>query len=99
MSNVFDDAPDGVKAAAGEDGPAALIVYCRSWCGDCRRAKHWLDEHGIAYIEVDVDEDLDARERAAGFNEGRLHTPTFERGDDVCVDFRVERLKQLLDMM
>ena len=99
MSNVFDDAPDDVKAAAGTDASAALIVYCRSWCPDCRRAKAWLEQNGIPYIEIDVDDDHDARERAAGFNEGRLHTPTFEKGDDVCVDFRVERLKELLDMM
>ncbi|HET6352603.1 MAG TPA: glutaredoxin family protein [Coriobacteriia bacterium] len=99
MSNVFDDAPDEVKAAQGSDSPAALIVYCRSWCPDCRRAKAWLDQNGIAYTEVDVESDPDARDRAAGFNEGRLHTPTFEIGDDICVDFRIERLKELLDMM
>lgn len=73
-------------------------MYCRSWCPDCARARVWLDEHGIAYEEIDVDDDLYAREKAANHNEGRLHTPTFEIGPDVCVDFRPERLSELLGL-
>lgn len=65
-----------------------LVMYCRSWCGDCARARRWLDERGIDYVEVDVEADPGARERAEGFNAGRLHTPTFEFGDEVCIDFR-----------
>lgn len=75
-----------------------LIMYCRSWCPDCMRARAWLDELGIEYVEVDVDHDPEGRERAESFNEGRLHTPTFEIGDGVCVDFRPERLRELLDL-
>lgn len=78
------------------DEPAGLIVYCRSWCPDCARAKRWLEEHDIPFTEIDVDEDRDARAHAEGLNEGRLHTPTFILGDGVCVDFRPERLKELL---
>ena len=75
-----------------------LIIYCRSWCGDCMRAKRWLDSEGISYIEVDVDEDEAARERAEGHNFGRLHTPTFELGEEVCVDFHQEVVKKMLGM-
>jgi len=32
-----------------------LIVYSAPWCGDCRRAKRFLDKHGIAYEEVDIE--------------------------------------------
>ena len=74
-----------------------LIVYCRSWCGDCRRAKAWLQENGIDYVEIDVDDDAAARQRAAGHNDGRLHTPTFELGDEVCIDFRPQRVLDMLD--
>ncbi len=75
-----------------------LTMYCRTWCGDCARARRWLDDHGIDYVEVDVEADDDARDRAAGLNDGRLHTPTFTLGDGVCVDFRPERLKDLLGL-
>jgi mycoredoxin len=65
-----------------------LVMYCRSWCGDCARARVWLDERGIDYVEIDVEADPAARERAAELNDGRLHTPTFECGDRACVDFK-----------
>jgi len=73
-----------------------LVMYCRTWCGDCRRARAWLNERGIPYVEVDVESDAQARERAAGHNDGRLHTPTFELGTESCVDFRPERLCEML---
>jgi thioredoxin reductase (NADPH) len=85
-----------VDTHAGEN--RGLVVYCRSWCPDCRRAKSWLESHNIPYVEIDVDDDPVARERASSLNEGRLHTPTFEHGDDFCVDFHPDRVKELLDM-
>lgn len=76
-----------------------LVMYCRSWCPDCRRARAWLDERGVPYAEIDVDDDDGARELAASLNEGLLHTPTFVLGEGVCVDFRPDRLAEMLDMM
>lgn len=37
-----------------------VVVYTGAWCRDCRAAKQFLDEHGIAYSEIDVDADPDA---------------------------------------
>lgn len=31
-------------------------MYSTTWCGHCRRLKRQLDEAGIAYVEVDIDE-------------------------------------------
>jgi mycoredoxin len=36
-------------------------VYTAGWCRDCRAAK-FLDEHGIAYTEINVDDDPAASE-------------------------------------
>lgn len=83
--------------SASGDTPT-LVMYCRTWCGDCARARRWLDAHQIPYVEVDVDDDEGARAHAAGLNDGRLHTPTFTLGEDVCVDFRPERLIDLLGL-
>ena len=30
-------------------------VYTTAWCRDCRAAKKFLDAHGVAYTEIDVD--------------------------------------------
>jgi glutaredoxin len=32
-------------------------VYTAAWCRDCRAAKQFLEAHGIAYTEVNVDAD------------------------------------------
>ena len=32
-------------------------LYSVSWCPDCRRARQFLDEHGIQYTEIDIDAD------------------------------------------
>jgi mycoredoxin len=32
-----------------------VIVYSAVWCRDCREAKRFLDEHQIAYIEIDIE--------------------------------------------
>lgn len=48
----------------GSDGPSpfpfiiktmGLIVYSAAWCRDCREAKRFLEKHGIAYTEVDIE--------------------------------------------
>lgn len=84
-------------AKAAQDS-AGVIMYCRSWCGDCARARRWLESHDIPYVEIDVEKDADARQRAEAHNFGRLHTPTFEIGEGVCVDFRPDTLKELLGL-
>jgi len=32
-------------------------VYTAAWCRDCRSTKQFLEEHGVAYTEVNVDAD------------------------------------------
>ena len=32
-------------------------MYATSWCPDSRRAKKFLDEHGIQYTVIDIDAD------------------------------------------
>lgn len=31
------------------------MVYSASWCRDCREAKRFLDDHKIAYTEIDIE--------------------------------------------
>jgi glutaredoxin len=32
-----------------------LTLYSAYWCRDCREAKRFLDEHQIAYTEIDIE--------------------------------------------
>jgi glutaredoxin 3 len=38
-------------------------MYATGWCGYCVRAKALLDRRGIAYEEIDLDDDPDFRRR------------------------------------
>ena len=57
---------------------ADVLMYSTSWCGDCRRAKQFLNERGVAYREINVDEDPDAEEVILKVNNGLRKVPTFE---------------------
>lgn len=35
-------------------------VYTAAWCRDCRAAKQFLESHGIAYTEINVDTNPEA---------------------------------------
>jgi glutaredoxin len=58
-----------------------ITIYGTTWCADCRRAKQFLKERGVAFSEVDVDEDPDAEELIMKVNDGRRKVPTIKVGD------------------
>jgi len=35
-------------------------MYAVSWCGDCRKARDFLDDHNVEYTEINIDRDPDA---------------------------------------
>lgn len=57
-------------------GGGGVRVYGSSWCPDCRRAKRLLDEAGIPYDEVIVDEDAQAEAMILERSGGRRVVPT-----------------------
>ena len=38
-----------------------LVMYSAEWCGVCKRAKRFLAEAGISYVERDIDKSKSAR--------------------------------------
>jgi mycoredoxin len=55
-----------------------IRMYTTTWCGDCRRAKRFLGEQGLAYEEIDIEQHEGAAERVMSLNEGKRKVPTFE---------------------
>ena len=41
---------------------SSIQLYTTAWCGHCVRAKALLDQRGLAYDEIRVDEDPQFRE-------------------------------------
>jgi glutaredoxin len=57
-----------------------ITVYGADWCEDTRRALRQLRRLGIAHQYLNIDEDLDALERAKALNHGRRRTPVIDLG-------------------
>jgi glutaredoxin len=57
-----------------------IIVYGADWCEDTRRSLRHLRRLGVAHEYVNIDEDLDALERAKALNGGRRRTPVIDLG-------------------
>jgi mycoredoxin len=53
-----------------------LTMYSTTWCGHCMRLKRMLDREGIAYAEVNIDEDPAAAEFVMRVNHGSRTVPT-----------------------
>lgn len=56
--------------------PREVLVYMTSWCGTCRMAMRWLAEAGIAYREIDIEQDAEAAQRVMSLNRGNRSVPT-----------------------
>ncbi len=55
-----------------------IRMYCTTWCPDCWHAKRFLDERGIAYETINVDEQPEAAALIIEKNNGKRKVPTFE---------------------
>ena len=57
---------------------ANIRMYVSPWCGDCSNAKRFLDERGLAYETVNIDEQPAAADLIVEKNQGKRKVPTFE---------------------
>jgi mycoredoxin len=55
-----------------------VTMYTTEWCSDCRRAKWFLKERGIAYREVNIEDDPAAALLVMQANNGKRKVPTLE---------------------
>lgn len=53
-----------------------IIMYSTTWCSDCYRAKHFFNEYGIAYQNIDIDRTPEAVETVMQLNGGFRSVPT-----------------------
>lgn len=56
-------------------------MYSTTWCGYCRRLKTQLEEAGITYTVVDIEQDPAAAEFVGSVNGGNHVVPTVKFAD------------------
>ena len=58
-----------------------ITMYTTTFCPDCRRAKLFLKERGVAFREINIEDDESAEEIVLQANRGKRKVPTFAVGD------------------
>lgn len=53
-------------------------VYTASWSSDCDQAKRFLDQEGIFYEEIDIEESAEGARLVERVNSGKRLVPTFD---------------------
>ena len=81
------------------DSPA-ITIYSTTWCPDCRRAKNFLKDRGVAFREINIEHDPDAEDLVLRVNHGRRKVPTIQTGDRffACSPFNPQKLASELNI-
>ncbi|MCP9957402.1 MULTISPECIES: mycoredoxin [Streptomyces] len=53
-----------------------VTMYSTTWCGYCRRLKSQLDREGIAYTEINIEQDPESAAFVEKANGGNQTVPT-----------------------
>ena len=56
--------------------PGTVTMYSTTWCGYCRRLKGQMDRAGIAYTEINIEEDAASATFVEKANGGNQTVPT-----------------------
>ena len=100
LAEVEPQAAAAARAAAppppAPEPAADVVMYCTPWCPDCRRARAYFKERGIAHVEVDISRDRAAAERVRGWANGNETTPTFNVKGTIIINFDQAKLNKAL---
>jgi glutaredoxin len=87
------------KPHSSEPEPAGdIVIYCTAWCPDCRRARTWLKQHNLQYVEVDITRNREAAAKVRGWANGNETTPTFDIKGTIIVSFDPAKLSKVLGL-
>jgi glutaredoxin len=73
-----------------------ITMYSTSWCGVCKRARAYMQQHQISFTELDVEHDAAASARQHALNPGG-GVPTIAIDDQVLIGFSPESLESRID--
>ncbi|GAA5009650.1 hypothetical protein GCM10025734_52950 [Kitasatospora paranensis] len=71
---MLDRTPPVSKEYAAMSG--TVTMYSTTWCGYCNRLKSQLDREGIAYSEINIEEDAASADYVESVNNGNQTVPT-----------------------
>jgi mycoredoxin len=77
-----------------------VTMYTTEWCSDCRRAKSFMKERGVAFREVNIEDDPEAAALVMKMNNGKRKVPTLEVAGRyfACSPFNAQQLADELNV-
>ena len=90
------------RPAGASNQPAAplphggIVLYCTSWCPECRRARTWLKTHNLPYTEIDIDTNPAGAMQVKQWANGTRTTPLFDIDGTIIIRFDEPKLTALL---
>ncbi len=90
--------PAPPPVAAGLAKPKSVVLYCRPGCIDCRLARRFLDQNGVAYTEVNIRATPAAEARVRQWTGGPLISPVFDIDGTIIIDFNRGELIKVLGL-
>ena len=73
-----------------------ITMYSTTWCGYCRRLKRQFEEAGIAYREIDLDQEGQYGERIVQKTGGYRVVPTVEVKGELLVNPSIREVQDAL---
>ena len=70
-------------------------IYTTPTCTWCMKAKEFFKEHNVKFEEINVREDMKAREQMIK-KSGQMGVPVIEIGDTIIVGYDEDALKEAL---
>jgi len=64
------------QRGALEKMAGTVTMYSTTWCGYCRRLKSQMEREGIAYTEVNIEQDPESAAFVEKANDGNQTVPT-----------------------
>jgi len=83
----------GLHSAAAASQPE-VVMYATAWCGYCAKARSFFQNHGIDYVEFDIERDAEAAQIYERLGGGGV--PTIQVGETIVHGFNEVRLSGLL---
>lgn len=74
-----------------------VTIYSTPTCHFCNMTKEFLREHGVAYTEHNVAQDLEKRQEMFQ-RSGQMGVPVIFVGDELIIGFDQERLETSLGL-
>jgi glutaredoxin len=75
-----------------------VVLYCTRWCPSCVKARKWLVERKIEYVEVNVGTSGKAAEQIKKWADGNRTTPTLDIDGTIIVGWDEEKVAEVLGL-